>query len=308
LNRILVIRGGAIGDFILTLPAIKALRDACPGQRVDILGHKHIASLAEKRFYADGIRPIESAELSRFFIKDADLPPHLVNYFASFDLIVSYLYDPDLIFETNLRRTGAQWIVPGPAKIQNGSHAVRQLVRPIEDLGIRIADFAPQLFPSIEDRRDAREFRAGVNPPIVAFHPGSGGRGKIWPIQNWIDLGDQLLGGFAGSLVIVSGEADQDQRRRLQLLWPSQRVRFANCRPLPELAALLEDTIFIGHDSGISHLAAAAGAKSIVLFGPTDPAVWAPLNENARVIRASGGTLAELALEPVREALDQGLI
>jgi heptosyltransferase-3 len=308
LNRILVIRGGAIGDFILTLPAIKALRDAYPGKRIDILGHKHIVALAEKRFYADGIRPIESAELSRFFAKDADLPPHLANYFAVFDLIVSYLYDPDLIFETNLRRSGAQRIVLGPAKIENGSHAVHQLARPIEDLNITISDFAPKLFPSIEDRRHAQEFRAGLNPPIVAFHPGSGGQGKTWPIQNWIDLGDQLLAGSGGSLVIVSGEADQDQRRRLQLLWRSQRVRFANCRPLPELAALLENTIFIGHDSGISHLASAAGAKSIVLFGPTDPAVWAPLNENARVIRASGGNLAELAVDLVREALDQELM
>ena len=121
------------------------------------------------------------------------------------------------------------------------------------------------------------------------------------------DLGDHLLAAFAGSLVILSGEADQDQRRRLQLLWRSHRVRFANCRALPELAALLENTIFIGHDSGISHLAAAVGAKSIVLFGPSDPAVWAPLNENARVIRASGGNLAELAVDPVREALDQAL-
>jgi heptosyltransferase-2 len=78
--------------------------------------------------------------------------------------------------------------------------------------------------------------------------------------------------------------------------------------PLPGLAATLENTIFIGHDSGISHLAAAAGAKCILLFGPTDPAVWAPLNEKARVIRAPNGDLRGLDVDLVRAALDQELM
>jgi heptosyltransferase-2 len=78
--------------------------------------------------------------------------------------------------------------------------------------------------------------------------------------------------------------------------------------PLPDLAALLENTIFVGHDSGISHLAAAAGAKCVLLFGPTDPSVWAPLNENARVIRAPNGDLRQLDVDLVRAALDQELM
>ncbi len=56
MNRILVIRGGAIGDFILTLPALRALRHAYPQAHIEILGYKHIAALAENRFYAEAIR------------------------------------------------------------------------------------------------------------------------------------------------------------------------------------------------------------------------------------------------------------
>ncbi|HSH40447.1 MAG TPA: hypothetical protein VK993_16870 [Chthoniobacterales bacterium] len=63
MKRILVIRGGAIGDFVLTLPAIKLLRDAYPDARLEILGYKHIAALAENRFYAEAIRSIEYAAL-----------------------------------------------------------------------------------------------------------------------------------------------------------------------------------------------------------------------------------------------------
>jgi heptosyltransferase-2 len=78
--------------------------------------------------------------------------------------------------------------------------------------------------------------------------------------------------------------------------------------PLPDLPALLERTIFVGHDSGISHLAAATGARCILLFGPTDPSVWAPLNENARVIRAPDRDLCRLDVDLVRVALDQELM
>src|SRR6266446_10330849 len=116
-RRILLIRGGAIGDFILTLPALKSLRDACPHAPIEILGYKHIAVLAENRFYAQAVRSIEYGSLSGFFAKNSKLPAEFANYFGSFDLIISYLYDPDQIFEMNLRRCGVELLVRGPAKI-----------------------------------------------------------------------------------------------------------------------------------------------------------------------------------------------
>src|SRR4029077_16368437 len=97
MNRILVIRGGAIGDFILTLPALKALREARPEAHIEILGYKHIAVLAEEGFYAQGVQSIESGPLARFFARNSELPAELADYFASFDLLISYLYDPDRI-------------------------------------------------------------------------------------------------------------------------------------------------------------------------------------------------------------------
>src|SRR5438445_13493831 len=81
MNRILVIRGGAIGDFILTLPTLKALRDACPHAQIEILGYKHIAVLAEDGFYAQAVRSIEYGALSRFFRKSSELPAEVDNEF-----------------------------------------------------------------------------------------------------------------------------------------------------------------------------------------------------------------------------------
>jgi heptosyltransferase III len=305
MNRILVIRGGAIGDFILTLPALKALRDARPQAHIEILGYKHIALLAEKRFYAQAVRSIEYARLARFFARNSDLPAELADYFASFDLIVSYLYDPDQIFETNVRRCGVENLIRGPARVvENAGRAARQLARPIEELGINVLDFAARIFPSIEDRQFARAFLASVPEPIVAIHPGSGSNQKNWPLENWIDLfsSSSALGNVEG-LLVISGEADKAQTDQLEREWKNRDVRFARNLPLSHLAAVLERSIFVGHDSGISHLAAAAGANCILLFGPTDPDVWAPANDNVQILGAPNGRLDDLRIETVEAAL-----
>jgi heptosyltransferase-2 len=305
MNRILVIRGGAIGDFILTLPALKALRDARPQAHIEILGYKHVAVLAENRFYAQAVHSIEYGPLARFFARNSELPAELSEYFASFDLIVSYLYDPDRIFETNLRRCGVQNLICGPARVvENAGHAARQLARPIENLGINVADLAERIFPSIEDREFAHAFLASMSQPIVSIHPGSGSHEKNWPLEKWIGLFSPD-GRFADlkRLLVISGEADEAQSDQLQREWTNRGVRLARNLALPRLAAVIERSIFIGHDSGISHLAAAVGANCILLFGPTNPDVWAPKNENLQVLRAPGGKLDDLQIETVEAAL-----
>src|SRR5437660_494564 len=192
MNRILVIRGGAIGDFILTLPALKALRHAYSRAHIEILGYKHIAVLAENRFYAQAVRSIEHGPLASFFAKNSELPAELANYFVSFDLIISYLYDPDGVFEMNLRRCGVDNLIHGPGKIDHREHAARQLSRPLQTLGLCVDDLSAKLYPSAEDRDAANAFLGHCARPIVAFHPGSGGKKKNWPLENWIDLGKRL--------------------------------------------------------------------------------------------------------------------
>jgi heptosyltransferase III len=290
----LVIRGGAIGDFVLTLPAIKLLRDHFSGAHLEILGSKNIAALAEKRFYADAVQSLDSASLARFFARDSELPPELTAYFASFDLILSYLFDPDQIFETNVRQCGAATFLAGPFKLENKEHAARQLARPLERIGLSLTDASARLFPNENDRNAVRHFYDGA----VALHPGSGSETKNWPIENWLKLGDFLLA-KGRRLVIIGGEADTGRTQKLRAAWKGQSVQFAENVSLPHLAALLERMSFVGHDSGISHIAAAAGARCLLLFGWTDPTIWAPANPNVTVLRAPEGKTRLLDLETV---------
>lgn len=305
--RILVIRGGAIGDFILTLPAIKLLREAFPNSHLEILGYRHIIAVAERRFYADAIRSIEYGAMSGFFVPRSELAPDLAEYFGSFQQIVSYLFDPDGFFEANVRRAGVKNFLPAYAKIDDSEHAAKQLARPLQSLALYLEDHAATIHPSATDRATAAEFLATGHGSLIAIHPGSGSTKKNWPIEHWRELGGILLDEGA-ELLLIGGEADHAQLATLREAWRGRRVREARDLPLPQLAAVLERcALFLGHDSGISHLAAAVGARCVLLFGATDPAVWAPVNPRVTVIEAEEGDLARIEVVAVLRGIsDRG--
>jgi heptosyltransferase-2 len=307
MNQILVIRGGAIGDFILTLPTLAALRERFPDSHLEILGYKHIIALADRRFYANATRSIEYGPLASFFAKDSELCGELTKYFASFDLVISYLFDPDGIFVANLARSGTKRVVCGPSRITGKAHAARQLAEPLDELGITLATSAAVFHPAAADREFARLFLESLTLPLVALHPGSGSTSKNWLLDRWSELAQQLLVMNASvSLILIGGEADRAAIQSLRDVLPPNRRAIAEDLPLPHVGAVLGSCdLFIGHDSGISHLAAATGTNCLLLFGRTDPAVWAPANENARVLRARGGDMTNITTDQVVRAAQE---
>jgi heptosyltransferase III len=280
LSRILVIRGGAIGDFILTLPVIKLLREAFPRAHLEILGYKHIILLAEMSGYANATRSLEEGSLASFFAREGELASELVEYFGSFQQIVSYLFDPDDIFGANLRRAGVRNVICASSKIGDREHAARQLARPLQKLGLYLDNAAAQILPNETRLPD---------PNLIAIHPGSGSESKNWPLPRFVEVAGTLLGHNPDRrLLLVGGEADAERLTNLRAALPNDRLEIAENLPLTALAKELRNcAAFIGHDSGISHLAAAVGTPSLLLYGPTDPAIWAPQNRRVRVLRAA---------------------
>ncbi len=307
--RILVIRGGAIGDFILTLPAIRLLRENFPDAQIEILGYEHIIALAHRRFYAEAIRSIEYSALAGFFAPGSVLAPELVDYFTSFQQVISYLFDPDGFFEGNVRRAGVKNFLPAYVKIDDSQHAAQQLARPLEKLALFLEDHAARVHPAEEDRAFARAFLGDSPRPLIALHPGSGSPRKNWPLEDWTALGHWLAAHETHPrLLLIGGEADHTQLAALSAAWRDAEVLLARHLALPQLAAVLEYCrLFIGHDSGISHLAAAAGTPCVLLFGPTDPAIWAPPNAGVQVVQAPLDDLSELTVRSVCSAVAKAL-
>ncbi len=306
MGRILIVRGGAIGDFILTLPAIGLLREAFPETHLEILGYKHIVALADGRYYAHATRSIEYAGLATFFARGAVLPDSLVAYFASFQQVISYLYDPDGFFEANLRRAGVKNFIAGFARIEEGPeapHAAFQLARPLEKLALFLGEASARLHSTADDEAFTSGFisqRFGTRP-FLAVHPGSGGRHKLWPLERWCAVLETVRSrSDSPALLLVGGEADGERIEALRHCGDSVAWNL----PLPHLAAVIRRCCgFVGHDSGISHLAAAASVPCLLLFGPTNPAIWAPAGDRVRVLHAASGNLETLSTETVLEQL-----
>jgi heptosyltransferase-2 len=281
-GKILVVRGGAIGDFILTLPAITALRHQFPEAWLEVLGYPHIIQLAVEGGLVNGARSIEARALAGFFARQGELDEDLIDYFSEFDLIISYLYDPDEIFQANVAKCAGGQFIAGPHRPEDsaGVHAAKVFLKPLERLAIFEADPCPRL--SFQTQACA--------PSRLAVHPGSGSENKNWPEARWGELLAGLIDSTAVHLLLVGGEAEGERLQRLAEALPPARVQMARSLPLAQLARLLEPCMaFVGHDSGISHLAAALGLPGVLLWGETVEKVWRPPSEKIVVLRSSEG-------------------
>jgi heptosyltransferase-2 len=215
----------------------------------------------------------------------------LTEYFAGFALIVSYLYDPDRIFQENVARCSKAQFIAGPHRPDEtlDEHATAVFLKPLERLAIFDADPVPLL-------------SLNVQPSMLnqlALHPGSGSEKKNWPEQNWRQFLEHMAEAADLKLLLVGGEAEGDRLQRLAVALPRERIQLARNLSLAELAGRLKRCLgFIGHDSGISHLAAAVGLPTLVLWGDTKQSIWRPRGDHVTVIASPMG-LSGIGVETV---------
>ncbi len=306
MKSILFIRGGALGDFILTLPAFQAVRNRFPEARMEVMGYTHIASLANNRSLVQAVRSIEHRTVAGFFAARGDLDPELSAYFASFEVVVSWLYDPDSIFSGNLVRAGVRRLIRADGTPTRDKHAILHLSGWLRELGIKEPVGDPRIEIPPEWRANSSERLKGVSWPRVVIHIGSGAASKRWPVERFVELVGWMKERGIRPLMVL-GPADlEPQREFFRHIQESDVVCLEN-EPLPVLAGVMDQgTVFLGHDSGVSHLAAAVGVPSVVLFGPTDPLLWAPKGRDVVLIR-KGTDLHSVSVEDVKTALEPRL-
>lgn len=274
-RRILVVRGGAIGDFVLTLPVLGALRAAHPRAAVAVLGARECGELAVAGGLADEARVLDSREWTGFFVENGACDEGACKWLADFDWVISFLHDPKGVFQINVCRASGARFVKGCHRPADGAgaSAAKVLLRALEPLGIMDVGAVPrlELSPTESD---------GPNGDVLAVHPGSGGAAKNWPEENWAEFLSQWMEQMDADLLLVGGEAEAERVARLSARLPRERHRVLLHAPLVEVArALGECRAFVGHDSGITHLAAAVGLPGVVLWVDTDAVVWRPPSE-----------------------------
>lgn len=302
--RFLVVRGGAIGDFIVTLPVLQALRAQWPHAVIEIWGYPHIAQLAVAGGWADSVVSLDRADMARFFVPNPEFSESQVATIRSFDLIFNYLHDAVGQVRSNFLLAGARQVISGSPIIKAG-HAIPFLLEPLQALAIYETELVPELDLSGEARAEARRHlrQLGLTGRPVAIHPGSGGVAKKWPLARFVQMIRQCW--EAGrEVVAIVGEADREETDYFRRNMPE--LPLLADMSLVELAALLtECQLFLGNDSGITHLAAAVGLPVVALFGPTDPAVWGPRGRGPmRILSAPEGELERLEMSNVWQALE----
>lgn len=303
--RILVLRGGALGDFVVTLPALGLLRARWPQARIELVGNPSAAALGLQRHYLDAVH--DRGESRWRHLGGGGFDPHseLGAWLASFNLVVSFWPDADgaiaadfaaLGFrapseKTKLDAGGRVFLAhpPLPTIAPTAAHFCAALA----PLGLAAQDFRSRLFPSATDRAAAAHHVPEADgAPLIALHPGSGARDKCWPLERWAEVLTHLHATAGARTCVILGEAEESW-------WPAASAKVtlpADVRVLPglkprELAALFSHcSLFLGHDSGPSHIAAAVGCACVLVFGPTDPAMWAPPGEHVRALRRGTAT------------------
>lgn len=304
-SRILALRGGAIGDFILTLPALRALREAWPDSRLELAGYPHIAELALAGGLADRVESLHKARIARLYGMKGPLDTELAGYLAGFDAIISFLHDPDGSVVRNLEASGVRTLF-STSPIHPTIHAADHLLWPVlEWLEKPRREAVPQLRLSDDVAQSGRQWAAGrrFREPVLALHPGSGSPGKNWPIRRYLDLASRRL--RFGKVAFVLGEADAAIAAEVRAFCAERECPLLDHLPLTELASRLAAVgSFAGNDSGITHLAAALELPTLALFGPTDPEIWAPRGSRVRVLRSPDGRMDGLPLETVAQEVD----
>lgn len=286
-GKILVIRGGAIGDFILTIPVFQALKKYFPQAELEVLGYPKVARLAVEAGWASQAKSIEDPGLVRFFAPRGPVPPEWQQYFSQFDIIISYLFDPDEIFKKNIEHSGKHHYIHGPHRPDEklNIHAIDALLKPLEKLAVYESGWVPDLgrLMGTQSKPERKTIR-------IAMHPGSGSTLKNWPSERWTELIQHFSGVSDLEILVVGGEAERELCALIPTHLPEGKCRVFMNHPLDELARLLgECDAFIGHDSGISHLAAAIGVPSVVLWGPTNLNIWRPVGKHVTVIESDSG-------------------
>jgi heptosyltransferase III len=268
---------------------------------LEVVAHAPFASLAAAAGLAKSVHTIDSPRLAGLFAPNGSWPSEISDYFCRFQWIISYLHDPDKVFQSNLARCSSARFIAGPHRPDEsaGLHATQALLRPLELLGISNADGIPALkLPGVADlsRSPAK---------WLAAHPGSGSARKNWPEQNWLELSRRIVNETRLNLLLIGGEAEADRVTRLAARLPPERVRVAQDWPLVQLAGCMQEcAAFIGHDSGITHLAAALGLPGMVLWADTVEAVWRPRSDKMKLLRSPNG-LNRLEVETVFAVLQQ---
>lgn len=316
-GSILVIFPGALGDLICVIPTLRAIARRHPDAPLELMARAELARFATGRFgvvhaHSEDVargssrgHSIDRREVAQLFAARAgSIADEARTFFGPFAHVYSFFACDDAHFRgaleaiTEGRASFLPFCPPGEGHVAaaylrefsaaNGRPADSESIAETSGEGsAAVLDCSYDLYPEELDLAEKRLASLGLKiHDFMLVLPGSGSSAKNWPAESFASLAT-LLAPQINPLVIL-GPAEYG----LEPIFTASGIPAISQLELVEVAALARlSRCFIGNDSGVSHLAAAAGASGLALFGPTDPDRWRPLGHVTVIQREPLSTL-----------------
>jgi len=294
--KILVFHPGALGDGLLSLPSLRKLRRRHPKHKMIWIGHQGVGKIFLKAGEVEEAYSFESFPVGDWLEQKLSNSQSATLSSSPLDMVVGWMKDDDGYWKTWVERLGYR------RSIFRSPHDPQLLSKHMQERYWEVMETDREGLENFfieEDFQILKGFFTKPDMPVchtlshssqnrflILLHPGGGSPRKCVCTDTLARLGKQLIERIPGKLAIIGGPADS---RYLDPLFTALADLHPLCFQQLDLSTVCglfnQVKLFLGHDSGLSHLAANCGVPSLVLFGPTDPAVWAPRGRHIRIQR-----------------------
>ena len=296
-----ILHSGGIGDCLLTLPLAAFIKKTYALQRLEFIGSRAYIDFYPGRSCIDAVVSMEGLDLHRLFedVRSFELADddRLLKVFGRYEQIVSFLgaghdsFEKNLLFTVHSMRSAEITLIAARPAPDSAIHVSDYYLNSFKQQQLLEEMFEPELTtitPQPQDYLTGRDMleQIGIDTEqaIIVIHPGSGAREKCWYWENFVQTVSDLKS-HGAQPVFLLGPAEQERFEDAAL----QAIR---CFPVLEnlpltgvLQVLTQADAFLCNDSGIGHLAAGMGKKTLALFGPSNPVQYAPRGKNVLIRR-----------------------
>ncbi len=290
-----------VGDAVLSLPALRALRAAFPAAELVVLARPQVADLYRGVAEVNRVLPLEAKNGGGLLSVAAQLRRERFDIAVLFQnafqaaLLAALAGIPRRV---GYRRDARGWLltqaIPLPRPGETPPHESYYYLELIRRAGWletlpRLTHIPLRADPALTAAMESRwrELGASNGRLRVVIAPGAAyGSAKCWLPERFAELADRLAERFDARVVLAGTQAEANLAERIVAAMQTHSVSLVGQTSLPEFLALLARAqLFIGNDSGAMHLAAAVGLPSVIIFGPTDEAGTGPLSQRAHLVK-----------------------
>ena len=285
---VLVIHPGALGDVLLSRPALCAVRHQFPHHEIAFLAGQSVGALLCGAGEVDRVFPLESSYLSGLWAGPDSLCSEFRAWLGNCDIAVGWLPDAEGALSATLRASGVQYVCLQSAASTDlcAEHQASRYLDAIQLSGTSQLVGTPLVLSPAIRERSRLVLQALIQEnrhTVVVIHPGSGSSHKCIEAQRLVPVIDWLLQADMAPL-LLEGPSDREAVERV-LATIKVDVPVIRGLALSTMAGVLSHAkLYAGHDSGVTHLAAALSVPTIACFGPTDSRRWAPLGRAVSIV------------------------